>query len=247
MENALQSLLNIKMLLLLSMPTLYLIIFYILLYRSEVNKNTAKILESIKPSQELLTLDVDAKTVFYMELVIGVIFSIISIMITYLSMLSNFELSKFTLISSILLIISTQTGVATLTDGIGHEIDRFISRVGYIFTGIICIVYLYSYVPPVYRKWMLIALIGLQLLTIILLLFTNSMGPADFRVLLLTNFVAVIIARNYTVYFILLELLLAATYQFIIQKRAGDKKLPVPIGHVLLLVSLILTIVMKTV
>ena len=78
-----------------------------------------------------------------------------------------------------------------------------------------------------------------ELLILIMFFVFTSVGSADFRILAIVTPLSMITMRFEFFIPVVLSLVCAAVYQFIIQKKHGDSKMSVPIGHVIIIVNLL--------
>lgn len=134
------------------------------------------------------------------------------------------------------IILYTQTSVSTITDTIAHRVDRNINRLGYILSIIATIMFI-SQVHNGFEVMSYIQLAVVEVLTLILMFVIRSLGAADFRILLIVNPISVGLFPDKLYLSIAANLIMAAVYQFIIQKKQGDRELSVPIGHIMLITS----------
>lgn len=133
---------------------------------------------------------------------------------------------------TLIFILLTQTVEASILDRKIHVIPRQIQRLAYIFTTGLVI-----YNNP--DQWKNIILV--QFVLVILLLFMNDPGPADFRALMTVYPVLSNIWENKTIIVIVVNIFAVMVFQYAVQKYHGDRKMNVPIGDKLLLVGTILS------
>ena len=214
---------------------IYLVMFSIILIASPVNSDEA-----------LLNKYKDRKNVL---LQIALRFIVIAI-ITAIIIIANYFIGKniqktLDILLPLMIILQSQLAVALVTDVIAHRIDRNISRLGYISTVPLSILYLSTYNIENIR-YLVILITVIEIVTLILFFVITSIGTADFRILLAINPISIAIFSEHLCFSIAINLMAAAIYQFVIQKKEGNRKLSVPIGHILLLTMLI-QVVLKVV
>ena len=175
---------------------------------------------------------------------------IVIAIITAIIIIANYFIGKniqktLDILLPLMIILQSQLAVALVTDVIAHRIDRNISRLGYISTVPLSILYLSTYNIENIR-YLVILITVIEIVTLILFFVITSIGTADFRILLAINPISIAIFSEHLCFSIAINLMAAAIYQFVIQKKEGNRKLSVPIGHILLLTMLI-QIVLKIV
>lgn len=175
---------------------------------------------------------------------------IVIAIITAIIIIANYFIGKniqktLDILLPLMIILQSQLAVALVTDVIAHRIDRNISRLGYISTVPLSILYLSTYNIENIR-YLVILITVIEIVTLILFFVITSIGTADFRILLAINPISIAIFSEYLYFSIAINLMAAAIYQFAIQKKEGNRKLSVPIGHILLLTMLI-QVVLKVV
>lgn len=214
---------------------IYLVMFSIILIASPVNSDEA-----------LLNKYKDRKNVL-LQIVLR--FIVIAI-ITAITIIANYFIGKniqktLDILLPLMIILQSQLAVALITDVVAHRIDRNINRLGYISTVPLSILYLSTYNIENIR-YLVILITVIEIVTLILFFVITSIGTADFRILLAINPISIAIFSEYLCFSIAINLMAAAIYQFVIQKKEGNRKLSVPIGHILLLTMLI-QVVLKVV
>lgn len=175
---------------------------------------------------------------------------IVIAIITAIIIIANYFIGKniqktLDILLPLMIILQSQLAVALVTDVIAHRIDRNISRLGYISTVPLSILYLSTYNIENIR-YLVILITVIEIVTLILFFVITSIGTADFRILLAINPISIATFSEYLCFSIAINLMAAAIYQFVIQKKEGNRKLSVPIGHILLLTMLI-QVVLKVV
>ncbi len=136
-------------------------------------------------------------------------------------------------------ILVTQTSHTVLTDPTIHRVDKWINRLGYIFAIITTINFVLSRNLEFLTYPLLIMLFVAELLILIMFFVFTSVGSADFRILAIVTPLSMITMRFEFFIPVVLSLVCAAVYQFIIQKKHGDSKMSVPIGHIIIIVNLL--------
>ena len=170
--------------------------------------------------------------------------------ITAIIIIANYLIGKniqktLDILLPFMIILQSQLAVALITDVVAHRIDRNINRLGYISTVALSILYLSTYNIE-NTRYLVILITVIEIVTLILFFVITSIGTADFRILLAINPISIAIFSEYLCFSITINLMAAAIYQFVIQKKEGNRKLSVPIGHILLLTMLI-QVVLKVV
>lgn len=136
-------------------------------------------------------------------------------------------------------ILATQTSHTILTDPNIHRVDKWLNRLGYIFSIILVCDFIFTRNLSFLTIPLLIMLFVSELLILIMFFVFTSIGSADFRLLAISTPLSMISMRFEFFIPVVLSLLCSAIYQFIIQKKHGDSKMSVPIGHIIILVNLL--------
>ena len=214
---------------------IYLVMFSIILIASPVNSDEA-----------LLNKYKDRKNVLLQIVLRFIVIATITAIIIIANYLIGKNIQKtLDILLPFMIILQSQLAVALITDVVAHRIDRNINRLGYISTVALSILYLSTYNIE-NTRYLVILITVIEIVTLILFFVITSIGTADFRILLAINPISIAIFSEYLCFSITINLMAAAIYQFVIQKKEGNRKLSVPIGHILLLTMLI-QVVLKVV